>query len=457
MKNTLAAFYLICFFVLPGTVAAKTAVLFSADAAGTSNPFNTSGGAKTELSSENLSTAQKGWFKISFSEKKYSLAYFNVKRSDFDYFDQVNKKSEKEVINLTAPENVWTGYEQLKFEYLNPSNIEITVRVWLIDFPALAAKGISNELSASILLSETKEPEYLQMCETPLKLKPGKGTASIDLRKELITLDKNRAMDLSDIRAVVFKGDQKTQTVLIDNLRLESSSEEAGKFPAAKFTVICKACKKGSHDAAAPICAFCGADKKIIAVEPEKNKGSASVFPDINATIGPRNGGGGIKVAAAEKGLNLSHYDFGFWENRALLDFKLSGKLLDEFSKIKKAELRLYAKNPGKPFFPVFKVYAISEKNNVQESTLTWLTQPPVEELVFVSGVYPGTERWLNFDITDYIAKKIKAKKSRVIFEIRGGNNFSTYLEPHPLGHYAVFISKYDAQKEKQPYLYIEK
>ena len=148
----------------------------------------------------------------------------------------------------------------------------------------------------------------------------------------------------------------------------------------------------------------------------------------------------------------IAHFDGSFWENRSIISFKTFGKL-SSGDKIIKAELRLYGLNPGKPFIPVMKVYSVSERFKIDlKKTLCWNTKPPVEKLLFVSGVYegPDTPRWFTYDVSDYFKQKMR---SYATFEIRSGISALTYDNPHPKGHCLSYEIK---DPSKAPYLYIE-
>ena len=298
------------------------------------------------------------------------------------------------------------------------------------------------------------DPKYLQMGEIEVKLKPGKGTAVIKLSENILTADKRRVIDLSDIRAFAFRGTKKESVVCVNNIRLEGSSENAGVFPEIPPTIICDETKKGYHDAYASLCPFCGAKSHKIDgsnKEPKPGKG-IKISAEYAGSYAPTNGGGGDNTELSGPP-HIAHYDGSSWELRTLISFKTLGKL-SSGAKIKKAELRMYGESVSKkPFVPVMKVYSVSEKYKIDlKKPLCWNTKPPVETLLFISGVYEGPEvpRWFTYDVTAYFKEK---KRSYATFEIRSGISALTYDNPHPKGHCLMYGIP---DPSKSPYLYIE-
>jgi hypothetical protein len=298
------------------------------------------------------------------------------------------------------------------------------------------------------------------MGEVEIKVKPGRGVAVINLKEEIWTVDKRRVIDLHDIRAIAFCGSGKEQIVYIDNIRIERKSEETtDRITFLSPSIICKEVNKGYHDPYAPLCPFCCKENKDFKKvdELKESKNSIKIYPDNDCTVMARDGGGGDTVTAVDSSLHIAHYDDSFWEGRGILSFKIPD---NSYSKVNKAELRIYVpQNPGKPFFPVIEVFSISDKYKIEEKSINWISQPPVEEFLLQSGVYHGTDapRWLVFDITDYINNKLKENRKRFIFELRAGISACTYSNPHPLGHYLVFASKEYRDKNYYPVLYLEK
>jgi len=398
------------------------------------------------------------WLKLSFSEKKYSLAYYYIPRSDFEYYGE--KKTGSALINMAAPENIWTGYDSLNFYYINPSKQNILVKFWVLDRGSIASFCDFNEMMKVLLTAETPDadPKYLQMGEVAVTLKPGAGKASIKLTEDILTVDKRRVIDLSDVRAIAFRGNGKEDTLYVNNLRLEGASASAGSFPGPVFQVICPKTGRGYSDAFAPLCPFCGEKSHKIDgsnKDPVFSSKGLRINAEVSESYGPRGGGGNDQTEKQNEAIGVAHYDDGFWEYRCLLQFKLAGKLIPG-TKIKKAELRLSVKAAvGKPFYPVFQIYSVPErfKSDGKNKTV-WNNQPPADKLLFVSGVYEGADfpRWFCFDVTDYMKEKIR---QNAVFQLRAAISASTYTSPHPLGHYTNF-DEGSADASKKPCLYIE-
>ncbi|MEI7905104.1 MAG: hypothetical protein WCI43_06795 [Candidatus Firestonebacteria bacterium] len=443
-------YYLALAVLFSGALFGKTAELLSLKDANSPAVFRNMKGAAHEFAEADKSP----WLKVSFSDKKYSLVYFEIKRSRVEsYFDG----QPRELLNAAMKENVWAGYDEVKFDYLNQEKSEQTVKFWLLDRGSIASYCRFNEMMAALLTSESPDPDpkYLQMGEVVLKLKPGRGTASIKLSEDILTVDKRRAIDISDIRVYAFRGNNKEAVIYINNIRLEGASSEAGVLPETPPTIVCPETKKGYHDAFAGFCPFCGAKSHKIDGsnnEPKTGKG-LKITPEYAGGYGPRGGGGDDQTEKAIS-LGISHYDDSFWENRAIFSFKLLGKFPGGV-KVKKAELRAYALVPGKPYYPVMEVYSVPERFKIDpKKQVCWNTQPPVDKLLFVSGVYNGADspRWFSYDVTDYFKAGIK---NNAVFEVRSAISALTYDSPHPKGHYLLY-EPLGRDASKAPYLYIE-
>ena len=448
---------ILCFFLITAAAcfaSAKTFELKNVKSETDSTGFKCMKGASCVIEEQD----KTAWLKLSFSEKKYSLAYYYIPRSDFEYYGE--KKSASALINMAAPENIWTGYDSLTFDYLNPSKQDLTVKFWVLDRGSIASNGDYNELVKSLLGADSPDadPKYLQMGEVAVTLKPGKGNASVKLTEDILTVDKRRVIDISDVRAVAFRGNGKEDTLYVNNIRLEGASATAGSFPGPVFPVICPKTGKSYSDKFASACPFCGVKSHIIDgsnKEPVFSSKALRINADFAEGYAPRGGGGEDQTEKQSGSLGVSHYDDSFWENRSLLQFKLAGKLVPG-TKIKKAELRLSVKAAvGKPYYPVFQVYSVPErfKSDGKRKTV-WNNQPPVEKLLFVSGLYNGADfpRWFCFDVTDYMQEKLR---QNAIFQLRAAISSSTYTNPHPLGHYTVF-DEGSVDASKKPCLYIE-
>ncbi len=434
----------------------RTRTVFKADSEAQVNELNSMRGAVKEFSADKLGEGQKGWLKVKFPGNKYSLVYYAIPRSDFIYFDG-DKRPAAGLVNLAAPENIWLGYDELQFDYFNPQPGEVELKLWIIDFIALASKCGFNELISPVVTKG--QPEHGQMGEVLVKLKPGKNTAIVNLRDEIPTVDKERVIDLSDVRALALCVEEKDVSLSFDNFRLQGKSEKAGELVQPPYTVICKKhAGKGYHDPYAPICTFCAmenADKKPLNLNEGKN--SAKVYPDNDCSVGPRGGGGNDTLKAKDNGLTIHHYDDSFWEGRGYLSFNLAEPAAaHDLKKIEKAELRLYRLQVGKPFHTAFQIYSIADKYKIDEKTMTWLSQPPVEEFLFQSGIYSGDAGWVVCDISDYAKRQAAKGKTKMEFSIRANMSASTFTNPHPLGHCSSFVPKESTNNVARPCLYLE-
>ena len=141
--------YLVVALLMAGTLCGKTFELFSAKSVETLGMFNSMKGASYEFAE----TEKTPWLKIGFSDQKYSLVFRNIERSDIaEYYDGKPKKAST-ASNITMKENIWTGYDEFKFEYLNPDKKEQIVKVWFFDFGSLASHCSFNEIMSSLLTS----------------------------------------------------------------------------------------------------------------------------------------------------------------------------------------------------------------------------------------------------------------------------------------------------------------
>ncbi len=448
---------ILCYFLVAAAYicSAKSIELKNVKTAAESSDFKCMKGASCVIEEQ----AKALWLKLSFSKKKYSLAYYYIPRSDFEYYGE--KKPGSALINMAAPENIWTGYDSLNFDYINPSKQEIKIKFWVLDRGSIASFCDFNEMVKVLLTAETPDadPKYLQMGEVAVTLKPGKGKASVKLTEDILTVDNRRVLDLSDVRAIAFRGTGKEDVLFVNNIRLEGASASAGSFPGPVFRVVCPKTEKGYSDTYAVICPFCGEKSHKIDgsnKEPVFSPKGLHINAGTAESYAPRGGGGNDQTENQTDVLEVSHYDDSFWENRIQFFFDLTGKLRPG-TKIAKAELRLCVKSePGKAFYPVFQLYSVPErfKSDGKKKPI-WNNQPPVEKLLFVSGVYEGADfpRWFCFDVKNYLKEKLRQS---AVFQLRAAISASTYTNPHPLGHY-TFFDDGSTDASKKPCLYIER
>jgi len=401
-----------------------------------------------------------GEMKISFSNAKYSVVFVELPRPDVNYWDGKTRKA-SQLINLTLPENTWSGYERLKFDYFNPGKTDIDLKVWIIDATGYVAGMSHNKLLTQIKSSETGDITEKQMGEIPVKIKPGKGTATIDLTKEILTLDKKRAIDLYDVRAIAFVGGSKEFVVSFDNVRLEGETKNAGSLPQYPFTVFCEENPgKGYHDKRANLCPWCG-DKIDNAEEVTHAEKAKKIIAADDVTIGPFDWGGKSSINTT---YNRSQFNSIYYFNNGVndtmyLDFNIDGSVPQDF---KKAELRMLAlyKVEIPRITSAVKVFSISAKYDINENNITWTSQPPVEELLAVSGNYlvdnskQPVSQWYVFDITEYVKKALKKKQNKLGFKVQGWTTMNTYRAESD--HYIRFCAKDDPIENRRPHIYIE-
>ncbi len=410
-----------------------------------------------------------GKLQLIFSPETYSLAYMEIPRKDIEYWDGKMISASK-LINVTLPENVWTGYEKLLFDYTNPGKADFEMSVWIIDHTGYMSELSFNKLMPQIKTSETKDIDYKQMGEVKVRLKAGKGSASIDLGKEIFTMDKERVIDISDIRAIAFAVGGKECKTGISNIRLEGSSETAGSLPMYPYTVFCKKFpEKGYHDKHANLCPWCG--EAIEDAEPVSEKsilktpeGAKKIFAAADGMVLPVGlGTGEAKTLRnnynGSKFTGLYHFDMSGVNTTTYVDFALDSTVPQDF---KKAELKLLA------FYTVerpkitegVKLWSVPEKYSINEKKLTWISQPPVEELLAVSGAYAldntqvPTKQWFVFDITDYVKKAVKNKQSRLVFKLQGWTTINLWKK-QDCG-YISFCRRTDVNERRRPHILIE-
>ena len=410
-----------------------------------------------------------GKLEFIFSAEKYSLAYMEIPRKDIEYWDGKMISAAK-LINVTLPENVWTGYEKLLFDYTNPGEADVDMAVWIIDHTGYMSNLAFNKLMPQIKTSETKDIDYKQMGEVKVRLKAGQGCASIDLKKEIFTVDKERAIDISDIRAIAFAVGGTECKAGISNIRLEGSSETAGSVPMSPYTIFCKKFPdKGYHDKHANLCPWCGEEISDAEPVPEKTvlrtpEGAKKIFAAADGMVLPvgygTNDGSTLNYNYnGSKFTGVYHFDMSGVNTTTYLDFILDDTVPKD---IKKAELKLLA------FYTVerpkitegVKLWSVPEKYPINENKLTWISQPPVEELLAVSGAYAldtrqvPTKQWFVFDITDYLKKAVKDKNSRLVFKIQGWTTINLYKR-QDCG-YISFCRRNDVNVRRRPHILIE-
>ncbi len=447
----------LCLFLAASLVSGKSTGIFKLDNVTEVDNVKTIG-AKKEFSG--------GSMKVSFSAEKYSFVYLDVPRKDPIYWDGKPRNASK-LVNLTLPENVWTGYEKLLFDYNNESGADIDVKVWIIDRIGYVSKLDFNRLITQIRSSDTREITYKQMGEVVLTIKQGRGTGTVDLTGIIKTADKKRRIDISDIRAIAFAGAEKEAVINIGNVRLESNLDTAGTVPSYPCTVFCsKYPDKGYHDKRANLCPYCG-EEFPDAPAPVVADGSVKIPALQSADVTPLGGGGEERMSAGAKTSETAiyHFDNGM-DELFYLDFDINPEALKN---IKKAELRLLGYFTSKTEQPritsAIKLY--STKNfKFNEKNFKWISQPPVDELLSISGNYVIKEQNVHpnavpyvFDITEYLKKTVELKKSNLCLKFQGWTTINScgVLDPTAVECNVYFVARsIRGDERKRPYIYVE-
>ena len=400
-----------------------------------------------------------GKLQATFSEQNYSLVYIEVPRPDIKYWEGKMISAEK-LVNITLPQNVWAGYERLLFDYTNPGETDLDIAVWLIDHTGYMSYLAFKSLLPQLKTSETKDIVDKQMGEVKAILKTGKGTASIDLGKEIFTVDKKRVIDLSDIRVIAFAVGGKECKAGISNIRLEGSSETAGSLPIYPCTIFCNKYPDKGYNGNANFCPWCG-EEFDLPTEPGIAAGSKLITAAHDVQVGPRGGGGENIINRTGSGRNTGIYYFDSDSVNATtyLDFNIDSK---ELSALKTAELRIltYYTSEIPSITSAVRLYSVKDKYILDDKKMTWTSQPPVEEFLALSGNYlinnkkKTAQQWYVLDITEYLKKAVKAGKSRLFFKLQGWTTINTYKAQQDT--YTSFPRYNDPDKSKRPYIYVE-
>ena len=400
-----------------------------------------------------------GKLQATFSENNYSLIYLEIPRPDIKYWEGKMINAEK-LVNMTLPENVWTGYEKLFFDYTNPGDTDLDISVWIIDHTGYMSYLAFKYLLPQLKTSETKDITDKQMGVVTVKLKAGKGTASIDLGKEIFTADKKRVLDLSDIRVIAFAVGEKECRVGISNIRLEGSSDSAGSLPTYPNTVFCKKYPDKGYNGDANLCPWCGEEFDLPS-EPKIAAGSKQIPAAHDVQVGPRGGGGENILNKTLSGRNTGIYYFDYDSVNATtyIDFNIDSK---DLSALKTAELRIltYYTSEIPSITSAVRLYSVKDKYILDDKKMTWTSQPPVEQFLALSGNYlinnknKTAKQWYILDITGYLKKAVNAGKSRVFFKLQGWTTINSYKAQQDT--YSSFPRYNDMDKSKRPYIYIE-
>jgi hypothetical protein len=319
-----------------------------------------------------------------------------------------------------------------------------------------------------------------QMHQATVEVRPGASTISVAVDGKLRTRDDQRWLDVRDVRTVGFtvKAPVAETVVYIKRMSLESSRQDAGTLSWPAEAKPCPACaksvekldpwyadlgKKGFNDRNAAYCPFCGSQLRERPLEPVSAAGALKIYPVANGGVSAAHGGGG------DTGPNLSlhpgfsalhHYmDWASWEARGFLRFNL-----DEVPagvKIKTAQLRLYNIDPragGKPWFPPLRIYSIPDPYDDWTERVTWLSQPPLGNLLVHGGLYRWRDdpiEWFSYDVTPYVSGQLSGRRvaSLALYVM---TPYPAREKPHPLGHCISFANRTDKDRSKRPYLYVE-
>lgn len=90
---------------------------------------------------------------------------------------------------------------------------------------------------------------------------------------------------------------------------------------------------------------------------------------------------------------------------RALLRFDLSRVSLAAGARLKRATLRLYATRPTGPTDPGQRPLGVCAVTSLWDKTVTWPTMPRFAEAPLAVTMFEKTEKWLEFDLTETVAR----------------------------------------------------
>ena len=286
--------------------------------------------------------------------------------------------------------NTWTGYDAFVFDYDNPEKTPVKVKVLLQDYVSWYHTDVDGLVRLNYVGPQQK---YLpQMYQEDIELKPGKGRASIDLRKAMWTSktppevesrekvpwgmsalsrsSQKKGLELLDMRAfgLCNPSPEKKLTVKVNNFRLEARDRNAGVITWPE-RATCPKCGGKTSDRYAPFCPFCGAEMKDSLYDEllKKKVPAASdhtvIVPAVEAAGGGSSTGGGKGLMSYGRSIiTVHHYDVNYrnpkgpqvpklnsiWEARYYLKFEL-GKEFDRKPAVKSATLWTFGSKPNIP------------------------------------------------------------------------------------------------------------
>ena len=435
----------------------------------------------------------QSWLNVTFAppapeaKEKFAAVFF-----EFDYAAAVEPFDSRQAPDGSADwPNVWLGWDALVFDYDNRETTPITATVLIQDWVSWYCPKYDGLVAA-----EAKPPQSApataksggalpglggnlpQLYEEEVTLKPGRGTVSIDLkRRPLWTNNKKKGLSLDDVRAfgLCLKDPAGKASVNVNNFRLTGSSPSAGVLKPLLERVKCEKCGKSTSDVYAPFCPFCGGEAKGYQPIPAEMPSFASktVIPATSGGGGKTHGGGGGDATDESQGRSavfIAHYDAfydqakgagkvdrrgGHWEWRYYLSFQLGDEVKDP-SKIKKAELWLFAAKPKeafneKPWGPGVLLFEVAPCYAPEDlAKINWMSMPPFERLLYVSGQHPGSAtqdpklkttplpapKWLPMDITEAVREAAGREDKTLLLGLKAFTASGASHEPHSMGHY---------------------
>ncbi len=421
-------------------------------------------GSGTEYAEKTApAVAETGWVKLSFAAGKDGELLFRVPRPAFKPGDWST------YLKIAAEKNVWLGYEKLNVVVYNPSPRPVQVGVLVEDLTGFIAGMFPTQ----------EQTRRGQMYRVAVEVAPGASTIHVAVDGKLRTQDDQRWLDVRDVRTVGFavKAPAADTVLYVKRMYLESSRPDAGTVNWPAEAKPCPNCakgteklepwyaelgKKGFNDANAAYCPFCGGQLKERPPEPESAPGALRIIPSARAGVTTATGGSGDTgtcLSRPQMFWELHHYMEYTWEARGFLRFSLEE--LPAGARIKTAQLRLFSALPskgGKPWFPPLRIYSIPDQYDDWTRQVTWLSQPPVGNLLVQGGLYRWRDdpiQWFSYDVTPYVAQQAAGRRvaSLALYVM---TPYPARMNPHPLGHCIRYGNPPENEAGKQPYLYVE-
>jgi len=356
------------------------------------------------------------------------------------------RPGEKRYNTLAFP-SIWLGYERVTFVCDNPGAAPVKLEFVIEDFEARACRDTKYRGGQAAVVSLTAPP--------------GKHALSASL-KDLKTIDGRRWLDLSNVYRIGFRvpNPLAEQKLRFTDIRIRTTDENAGILVPREGGRRCVRCEQRLDDANCIACPFCGKFYNENAVVTKPAPASAVFFPVKDGHVMASSGGGGATVDGSwgtRPGMSVCHYDVSFWEGRAFLRFDPS--TLPAGRRIRKAELRLRRRKPGqgKSWLCPLRIFVAPDgKDDFDEKTLSWITQPPLGSFAAQGGLYYYWTDALALDVTQFMWARMAKTRKPFTLILRAFEAEPCKENAHLFGHHLPIDSREARDESRRPQLYVE-